>query len=59
MVFQYLRRFERVVSWELDIQEKHAARIRAVWRPHEGCLPMEELDTEQHGLRESDRVGWR
>ena len=35
-----LRRLERVVRGEVDVQEEHTSSIRRVIRTHDGCLPV-------------------
>jgi len=40
---RHLWRFEWVVRWEVDGQEKHSSLIRAVWGSHDGGLPMKEI----------------
>ena len=36
-------RFERVVSWEVDVEEEDTSLVRRVTRPHDSGLPMEEV----------------
>ena len=39
----HLWRLERVVGWEVDVQEEHAASVGTVRWAHDGRLPVEHV----------------
>ena len=44
-----LRWLERVVSGEVDREEKHTARVWRVWWAHDGCLPVVQVVADWAG----------
>jgi hypothetical protein len=47
--------FERIVRWEMNIEEENAAGIWGIIGTHDGCLPMEHVVSNWS----SGTVGWR
>lgn len=52
----HLGRLERVVGREVDVQEVHAAGVRAVLGAHDGRLPVEQVVAHGAGAAVSGRV---
>jgi len=42
-------RLERVVGWEVDVQEEDPASVRRIVRSHDGCLPVEHVIADRSG----------
>jgi len=45
----HLWRLERVVGGKVDREEEHASLVRALWRSHDGGLPVKKVVADGPG----------
>jgi len=51
----HFRRFERIVSWKMNVQKENSSLVWAIWGTHDCSLPVKQIITDWS----SGALSWR